>query len=326
MKRMLVSLWLLITCACTACTALPAEERAFAVVLCVNHEELWRVWARVPTYQTGGGYTTISGDGMTLETALAAMDAMSPMQVNLSQLRLLVLDTELGPQTETALQALAARKDMRMQCTVTMTDDAMPSVLQAMQPTVGTRLSKAIDLMVEARMEQGVILPSTLADVLRMGERQSAILPTLRLQDGQVILEGGVSLAGTTRLDAEEIALLSLLLGHTQTLSLMLPDGVLSVRRAMGDIALADAGDVAAVTIAVKATEPVTMPEVAAQQMAEKLLTLLERLGQSGCDALGLGRQAILHCHDMTAWQNLNWPERLRQLQWQVSVQVQGLT
>jgi len=55
-----------------------------------------------------------------------------------------------------------------------------------------------------------------------------------------------------------------------------------------------------------------------------EVLALLMRLSSGGCDALGLGRQAILHTRDMATWHALNWPETYRGIRWEVAVGVNG--
>jgi UDP-N-acetylmuramoyl-L-alanyl-D-glutamate--2,6-diaminopimelate ligase len=46
-------------------------------------------------------------------------------------------------------------------------------------------------------------------------------------------------------------------------------------------------------------------------------------MADAGCDALGLGRQAMLACADMTAWRELNWPERYPPLEWIFDIRVE---
>ena len=106
----------LVALACSSCTALPAEERAFAVALCVEKTDEWRVCARIPTYQSGGGYMTVTGNGETFPAALSHLDAASPMRINLSQLRLLVADVGLvnSGGFEAVLSTLSERPDIRM--------------------------------------------------------------------------------------------------------------------------------------------------------------------------------------------------------------------
>lgn len=310
---------------CTACTALPAEERAFAVALCVEKVDVWRVHGRIPTYQTGGGYMTVTGEGDTLSAALSAMDAAAPMRINLSQLRLLAADVSLAKEGElpTLLSALADRHDMRLQCAVALTDAPVKDVAEALKPAAGSRLSKALDLMLDARQEQGAILPAPLSDVLRMGERQSPVLMALSLDGQEITLSGGYTMDGVL-LAPEETALLSLLLGHAKTLQLSLPGGSAEVRDVSVHIRLSEDLTAASVEASMTATASSFKEDGLEQALADALIVLLTRLSANGCDALGLGRQAILHTRDMAAWYALNWPEKYCRLRWQVSVSVNG--
>lgn len=330
MKRMMILL-LLMSLTCTACTALPAEERAFAVVLGVEKEgAAWRLHGRIPTYQTGGGYLTVTGEGETISASLASLDAAAPMHLHLSQLRLLVLDEKLG-QSEDAfllLHELSARLDMRQHCAVAVTDTPMQTLMEALKPAAGARLSKAVDILLDTRAEQGLILPATLADVIRMGERQSPVLIALTLEGSDLSLAGGypvnqqMRFAG--RLTPEETELLSLLRGEAKSLHLTLPAGSAQIRDVSAKVRLSEDRKSARVELSLRAVSSTYTPEGLAQALADACLPLLARLSREGCDALGLGRQAILRAEDMAAWHALNWPEAYPKITWSVAVQVQG--
>lgn len=310
---------------CSACTALPAEERAFAVALCVEKTESWRVHGRIPTYQTGGGYMTVTGEGATFSAALSTMDAAAPMRINLSQLRLLAADVDLARNGElpALLSTLADCHDMRLQCAVTLTDAPVKDVAEALKPAAGARLSKALDLMLTARVEQGAILPAALADVLRMGERQSPVLAALSLEGQELILAGGYTMEGAP-LMPDEIPFLSLLLGHAKSLQLDLPGGSAVVRDASVRTRLSEDLTTASVEVNLSATASSFTEDGLEQALADALLALLTRLSSVGCDALGLGRQAILHTRDMASWHALNWLETYRRIRWEVAVGVDG--
>lgn len=308
---------------CSSCTALPAEERAFAVALCVEEDDEWRVHARIPTYQTGGGYMTVTGKGETLSAALSNLDAASPMRINLSQLRLLVADAELAKSGEISgvLSTLADRPDMRMQCTVALADAPAKDIAEALKPATGTRLSKALDLMIDARVEQGTILPAALSYVLRMGERQSPIVAALSLENKEISLSGGYTLDGIS-LTANDTALLSLLLGHTKSLHLLLSGESIEVRDACAKGRLSEDITTARVELTLTATTSTLSKDELEQALVSELLPLLARLSAAGCDALGLGRQAVMGAHDMPQWHALDWPESYRSIRWEVAVGV----
>lgn len=328
MKRLL-ALLMTLPLFCTACAALPAEERAFAVALLVEKEgEVWRVYGRIPTYQTGGGYLSVSGEGETLPDALRDMEAASPMQLHLSQLRLLVLDVALAEDEELpeVLQHLAERADLRPQCAVAMTDAPLEAVAEALKPAAGERLSKAIDVLLDTRKAQGGILPADFADVLRMGERQSPVLIGLTVEEGNISLFGGYALTTkgrlAARLDAREVQLLSLLTGSTKELRLSVDNSAAAVREISAQVHLLPDWRGAQADVRMQLISSAHTAEELAQVLADACADLLTRLSQQGCDVLGLGRRAICHAEDMAQWYAMDWPTRLRQLRWNVSVRV----
>ena len=308
-------------------TALPAEERAFAVALCVEKDDEWHVHARIPTYQTGGGYMTVTGDGETLTAALSSLDAASPMRINLSQLRMLIADVKLTENGEfkDLLSTIAERPDMRMRCTVAVTDAPVKEVAEALKPATGTRLSKALDHMIDARVEQGVILPAALSDVLRMGQRQSPILAALSLENKEINLSGGYTLDGTP-LTNDETALLSLLLGHAKETQLSLSGESAEVRDASAKVRLSEDHTTARVELMLTARASTMTRMELEKALISELLPLLARLSVTGCDALGLGRQAIMGTHDVAKWHAMDWLEKYRSVRWEVVIGVSGLT
>lgn len=324
----LLSVLLMALLLCTSCTALPAEERAFAVALCVERQgDNWWVYGRIPTYQTGGGYLTVTGEGDSMTAALSAMEAAAPMRVSLSQLRLLVLDESLTEDgLASALSELADIPDMRLQCAVALTNTPVQDVAEALKPATGARLSKSIDVLLESCIEQGAALPAKLADVIRMGERQSAVLMALAVEDGRITLSGGYALDGTMsvvqRLSEEDAALLSLLLERTKTLHLSLPEGDAQVREINVRSSLVQG--VAEVEISLHCTASGLTADALEQAIAVQCVELLSRLSAQGCDVLGMGRKAITRAEDRSAWHAVDWPSRLRELQWKVSVRAEG--
>lgn len=330
MKRLLT----LLLCAqlMTSCTALPAEERSFAVALGVMRVgEEWTVFARTPTYQTGGGYATLQGKGDTLEAALAALDADSPMQLHLGQLRLLVFSAELARTEDfpAALNALANRHDLRLGVSVGVTESDMKALMDAMKPATGARLSKSVDVLVETRIEQGTVLPAVLADVICMGERQSPLLMNVSL-DGQAAAISGVWPAGadgrvTEVLSPEETQLLSLMLGQMTTGSLSLTEGTVRLNGAKAETELLlPTMQEASVRLVLRVGASTLAEEALSRAVAAACLGVLNRLSGMGSDALGLARQAITHADDMSDWHGLDWPARYREIEWSVSVGVEG--
>lgn len=327
MRRLALLLLLLLLPLLTSCAALPSEERAFAVALMVSKaDEVWQVHARIPTYKAGGGYITVQGEGATPDAALAAMDAAAPMHIHLSQLRLLVLDAALGREAMPALTALSNRSDMRLQCAVAATSSAAETVMEALQPASGARLSKGLDVLLDTRIAQGTILPATLSDILRMGERQSPVLISLTVRAGAIDLSGGWAwgAAAMTPLSAEETALLSVLRGDTKDVTLRISGAAAHVRDVCAKAKLQTDKRSVQLDLTMTAVSSDHTPKGLESALADEVLALLTRLYSTGCDALGLGRQAILGKADMAQWHAMQWPDRLPELQWTVSVGVCG--
>lgn len=326
MMRLLVLL-LAMALVLSSCTALPAEERAFAVALMVDGQGVaWTVHARIPTYRTGGGYQTVSGEGNSLAAALNRMEAAAPMQVDLSQLRVLMLDAALGQRMGEAMRILSDRPDMRQDCYVLSTREDAAKLADALAPTTGARLSKGLELLLESRIQQGLLPVSTLAEILCMGERQTPVLPLMILAGDGIDLSGGlpITVAGTPggALSPEEMMLLSLLTMKLSSVGLTLQGVSARVRDVSSRISLSDDLQAAEVKLTLRMTEASCTPKALEEALSQALLTLLNRLYAQGCDVLGLARRAMLRCGTWEDWRALDWPDICRNLRWRVSVGV----
>lgn len=328
MKRLL--LLLLCVMLLTGCTALPAEERAFAVVLGLDRADgQWRVHARIPTYQSGGGYATVSGRGDTLPSALADLDVSAPMHLHLGQLRMLVFSRGLAGTGDfrTALDTLAARHDLRLQAQLALTEDELPRLMDAMKPASGTRLSKSLDVLTETRREQGMLMPSTLSEVIRMGERQSPVLPALTLDGKNVDIIGGwpVNLSGMAgeRLSMRDMQLLFLMSGGSFAGALTLDEGSVMLSSAGAELQMVSTSE-AAVTLTLRCTTSSLSDAALSDAAARACLSVLNRLTAANCDALGLARKAVQTAPTMEAWHDIGWSERFTQVEWTVRVGVEG--
>lgn len=330
MKRVLMMCLMLCAGMLTGCAALPAEERSFAVALAISGREgAWTMHARIPTYQSGGEYATVSGSGQTPGHALAALDGAAPMPLHLGQLRLLVIaeDTATSADFPPLMAWIAQQETIRMGAAVAVTRSDPAALMEALKPSAGTRLSKSLDVLLDTRIEQGTILPAALADVLRMDERQQAVLMNVAL-DGE-----GVSLAGcwplceegraAALLSPEDTQLLSLMMGHMKRGALALDGGVIRLTAASAEVSL-DAPTLrsASASLTVDVRPSSLTPEAVRQSLATSCLGLLTRLSAMGCDALGLGRQAAAHAPTAAEWREIDWPARYRELDWSVTAGV----
>lgn len=329
MKRLMTLLMCLLL---TGCAALPAEERSFAVALGVaGGTGAWRVYARIPTYRTGGGYTTVSGEGDTLPHALAALDAAAPMQLHLGQLRLLVFsaDTARSAEFPAALATLSERHDLRADASLAITEDGLGALMDALKPATGARLSKSLDVLMETRLEQGTVPRAALADVMRMGDRQQPVLMNIALDGKDIAVSGGWPIgsdgSAAWMLTPEEMQLLSLMQGRLRRGVLSLAEGTVRLTDVSADVELSvPTLETASVRLILGISASPLTEEALSQATATACLGLLGRLSAVGCDALGLGRQAVAHAKDAADWDALDWPARYREIVWTVSVGVEG--
>lgn len=311
----------------TGCAALPEEDRAFAVVLGLDRGgDAWRAWARIPSYQQEGGYLTVSAQGSSLGEAMAQLEAAAPMALHFGQLRMMVFSRALAESGDFpgVMDVLASRNGVRRQAALAVTEHDMASLMNALEPPTGTRLSKSLEAMMAARREQGLIPDATLSGLRRMGERQQPVLMGIALEDGMQ-LSGGWLLGADGRLQgrltAADQQMLSLLSGTFRQGTLSLGEGTLTVTEADSRVRLMDGEAVCSVRL--RYTSSSFSEEGAALKLNDALLALTAKLAAARCDALGLGRQAMTGCANLDAWRRLDWQARYPALRWRFDLQLE---
>lgn len=348
MRKMLAVL-VLLSMTLSGCSALPGEDRSFAVALGVSENAgVWETSTRIPTYQTGGGYMTISARGNSIGEALALLNASAPMELHYGQLRLLLFSKGLAESAQFAelLRTLSARGEVRAQAALCVTEDNVLDVMDALEPATGSRLSKSLESVMKARQAVGVLPAATLTEWLRMGQRQQPVLMNLALEAkaddavpgmdegageqaakgaGKVQLSGGwlVSAAGQVKgsLTAMEMQLLSLMQGKLKQGTLSLPEGTVTLLQASASTKLQ--GQEVHCRLHVRYSASSFTEEGLVTAMIASLQSLMEKLAAAGCDALGIGRQAIMQCADMAQWNGLNWQGIYPTLTWRFTVEVE---
>lgn len=318
----------LIGCLMGGCSALPAEERSFAVALGVSrNDDAWEVSARIPGYQPDGGYLTLTERGGSLQEALARLDAAAPMRMHFGQVRLLIFSLEEAKSEAfpSLLETIARRADMRLQAEVCVAQENVATLMERLEPQTGTRLSKSLDVLLETRRRLGVIPETSLSSLMRMGERQCPVLLSVSVENDSVQLSGGWMVNSQGRVQAkllpEEIQLLTLMQNRLRKTTLMLPGGMVALTDAGSSISLN--GNSAACSLTLHCTSSELSREGVQHQVEQRVLALVEKLAAEDCDALGLGGYAIRHFRDMEAWEQLNWPQVYQQLTWEIKVQAQ---
>lgn len=321
---------LLVVLLLTGCAALPEEDRAFAVVLGMDREgDAWRTWARIPSYQQEGGYLTVSAQGGSLGEAMAQLEAAAPMALHFGQLRMMVFSRALAESGDFpgVMDVLASRNGVRRQAALAVTEHDMASLMDGLEPPTGTRLSKSLEAMMAVRREQGLIPDTTLSGLRRMGERQQPVLMGIALENGMQ-LSGGWLLGADGRLQgsltAADQQLLSLLSGIFRQGTLSLGEGTLTVTEADSRVRLMDGEAVCSVRL--RYTSSSFSEEGAAQRLNDALSALTAKLAAARCDALGLGRQAMMGCADIEAWRRLDWQARYPALRWRFDLQLERET
>ena len=347
---------LYLLCACLLCggcsSALPAEERSFAVALGVSAAaNVWEVTARIPTYQQGGGYLTLSAQGATLAEALSMLDAAAPMRMHYGQTRLLIVSQGLAESADFpgVLKALSRLRDMRLQAQVCVTADDLPAFMDALEPQTGTRLSKSLDILLETRRELGVVPEASLASVLLMGERQCPVLLSAALAGEESVSRQGmeapperqsvrsagdirfggswlVNAAGQVKgsLSPRETQLLNLLAGKDLRSSLAMRDGAVTLSDAGCKVKLV--GNTVFCVVRLRYPDATLWEVGVIRELSDDIRAVTAKLSAADCDALGLGRQAIRHFTDVTAWKELSWPALYPRLQWQITVRLSTVT
>ncbi|MBD9172788.1 MAG: hypothetical protein EGP83_08975 [Clostridiales bacterium] len=325
-KSMKPALCLLLICLfCTGCSALPPEERAFCVVLLVDGgAQECTVRVRIPTYQQNGGYQTLSATGATLTDALRTLESAAPMRLHWGQLRLIVLSRAWAAEIPIVrtLSDLSGVENLRLHASVAVTEEDTTALAEKLVPENGTRLSKSIDVMVQARHEQGVIPTCAASMLLRFGSRQSPVLCGAESTAEGLLLSGAwlTDADGLVRdfLTPEETQILLLMQGELTRTQLLLPEHAIHLTEASTSIRLME--DTAVCRVNLRYDRADLTPQAVSAETAQACLDVLKRLQAAGCDALGLGRKAIWSAWSMSDWRNSDFPARLQNLRWTVEV------
>ncbi len=333
MKRLMAVLLLVI--GLSGCTVLPGEERAFAVALCVERAEgAWQAYARVPAYHAEGGYTTIHGAGTTLDGAFSALEAASPMRLSFGQLRLIALSASSGTDDAMpgALRILVRKKDIRPDALVSVAYARAGEVSDSMNPVTGTRLSKSLEKLFEAKREQGRMPFVTLNDISRMGERESLVLPCLRVERAegeeaaQIVFEGcvlfGMNGMRALTLDDEETRLLSVLRGQMSRGRLPVEGEEMVFTGISSRTRLLKEGISTTITMRASGHDPSV--DGLEAHLTQPFRVLTQKLQEAGCDALGLARQSIAGADTWQTWIDSDWTGKYPDLPWEVRVRIEA--
>ncbi len=331
--------WLVLLCAallCQSCAVLPAEERCFVVALCMDTSDgQVSLAARVPGYHKPGDYETVEAKGATLSEALAQLDAAAPMQLHYGQVRLVVVSKVMASSGMLlpSLRELSEQPFFRADAVVCVTEKEPKSVCDALNPLTGTRLSKSLDILLETRRGQGVIVCQSISDTLLMDVRQCPTAVALDVQEAEKKEDSVVLLEGVWLVDSSGVARQKLSAQQTQLLALM--DGKLGKGTvSLGGTAL-PLRDIRVrlsieqgqpfLQISVKHGQTAFTDEEIAAMLEQEVKQVLHLLAANNCDALGLARKLISRYRASDVWEAAQWPALYPQLSWRVEASANGL-
>lgn len=330
MKRPI--LWLLLlVCAlvCDSCVRLPGEEYAFAVVLALdrNEDDRWQAWVRIPSYQTEGNYTTLTASGTNASEAINRLSSAAPMALHYGQLRMVVLGSRLleNNDLEPVLSELTGHYDLRIDAVPVVSQEAMESLMEGMNPVTGKRLSKSLDILTESRILLGVIPDVTLREYLLFGRQTCTTLPNAVLEDGIVTLSGAWSISpGSVKyLFPDQMKLIALMNGQMKRGTLNLDSMRIAFSEANAKITLR--GDKAVCKLTLWADERCS-PDVV-QALETACSQLVSSLYETGHDVLHLSDRAIRMISSMNDKSYSDFIDRLRSIiSWTINVSIQNPT
>ena len=246
------------------------------------------------------------------------------MRLHWGQLRLIVLSRAWAAEIPIVrtISDLSGVENLRLHASVAVTGEDTAALAEKLVPENGTRLSKSIDVMVQARYEQGVIPTCAASVLLRFGSRQSPVLCGAESTADGFLLSGAwlTDADGLVRdfLPPEETQILLLMQGELTRTQLLLPEHAIHLTEASTSIRLME--DTAVCRVNLRYDRADLTPQGVSAETAQACLDVLNRLQAAGCDALGLGRKAIWSAWSMSDWRDSDFPARLQNLRWTVEV------
>ena len=345
MKRKMAAILAAVYMLCGGCSILPGEDRAFPVCLGLHMSGgQWQVSARISTYTNPGEYMTLTAGGESLAEAMTLLDASAPMRLHYGQVRLVIFSRELAESDELiqTLDSLNRLGEFRADALLCVTEAELPNLMEEMKPATGTRLSKSIEVLTGARIAQGTIPETTIGAYRRQGERQSLTMIAVALPENNADAAGmeilpqdmeksgmNVQLAGawlvsqsgkvTGQLNAYEHQLLRLMQNGLRKGALTTGDYSLTLLESFADAKLKE--NAVRLTIRLRYRHSNLSEDGVQQQLTKDIAGVIGKLAAANCDALGLGRQAMLHASDWTAWRDMNWQQLYPALIWEIVIE-----
>lgn len=344
-RWMILCLGLVTVLVTGGCSVLPGEERAYPVCLGLHLAgDMWQASVRISTYTSPGDYMTVTASGATLAEAMTMLDASAPIRLHYGQVRMVIFSRELAAsgQLTGTLDKLSKLGTFRADAMLCATEDDISAVLDELTPVTGTRLSKYLEVLLDSRVEQGIVPDTTLGKYRTLESRQSLLLLPVALADGaegaggmdavpeqmadsgMKLQLGGAWLVGQDgrlngRLTIAEHQLLRLMQGQLHKGALTEGNFALTLLEASARAKLDKNAVRLDISLRYKHSEH--SRDGVKEQIISRVSRVLEKLAAANCDALGIGRQAIMQAADWAAWQAMDWPAQYPALTWLVSVE-----
>ena len=276
---------------------------------------------KFPDYSDGpDGYKVLSAQGEDWDAAVSALYAAAPASLHFGQLREVVIGQ--GAFDYYAPGDLLAWADqlpgMRSHALTAVCPGTARAHIEGMQPAIGKRLSKYLDIALSHIEAEGRIPATALSCAVRdlSGPWRAPLLAWT---------EGGAYALGIRQrglLTAEQVQLFRLITGESQQYRLQ---GLGCAPRGRAHLAVEteNGQDTLLLRLPVTLTYSVyeNPPAPGAESALRQQVTdLLRRLQTLGCDALGFGCAAVRQYDTLAAWLQSGWPERFCQADVRVEV------
>ena len=259
------------------------------------------------------GYTTLSVKGADWPRAVAALYAAAPVTPQFSQLREIIIGegSFLYMPPERLFACVDQLPGLRVHALVTVCPGSAAGQVESLNPEIGKRLSKYLDISLKHYEQQGVLPATSLSGALRdLGGCWRD--PVLAYSGGGEARGYAIGSLGTLLLTPEEVQLYRLIRGESQSYMLA-SDGRFYGTASRGRARRSVAGNTLILELPVYITyslydEP--PGPGAALKLQEEIQAFLHRLQSVGCDALGFGCAAVQGFSTLPEWLASGWPQR----------------
>ena len=355
---------------CTACGGKKLEDELLVIVLAVDRsaEGDYAVAVKAPRNAAAnsvqddgqGGYLILEARGHTFSDAASMLNAVTPRQLNYSQVREIVIGREAAIREDFAalLRQINAMPRLRCSAALVVCKEKALDFIQAQKPYVGLRLSRYTEATVSNYAGKGFTPATTLCDGVRdMGcgymdplmilgamnpfSKDAEMNPENPLDDTagslprksgeQVELFGAAATDGTRvtgYLTGYEMALIHLIGGHVEALVIRdeaeKPLQILAggPARLQADLSVRPARLSLSLSCEIQHLPGEAPRESAvAARLQSDILAMLRHMQSLGCDGLGFGYIAARQFLTIGQWESIGWKRLYGDAQFSVEIQ-----